>query len=183
MTNSVALYAFAPLPNPQKALLALEEFDIPHTVKPVNVLASENLSPDFLGLNANGTVPVLVVTFNGNRKVITESSEIVLNAAARSQRVQTCDTALVKKWVLDFDSWNGPFYSLANNAVLKRIVLSVNAYKIQLAEAREAQHPELKGAYGSAATSYRQAGKALNAFACDAHDALRSILPSGWVTG
>ena len=163
MSNSVTLYAFPPLPNPQKALLALTEFGIPHTVKSVNVLASENLSPDFLSLNASGTVPVLVVNFNGNRKVITESSEIVLNAAARSQRQQTCDTALVKKWVSDFDSWNGPFYSLANDAVLKRIVLSVNSYKIQLAEARQAQYPELSSAYGSAATRYRQAGKALDA--------------------
>ena len=158
----VTLYAFPPLPNPQKALLALEEFGIPYTVKTVNVVAAENLTPNFLSLNANGTLPVLVVPLDGQQqKVITESSEIVLNAAARGRSPQTCDIDLVKRWVFDFDSWNGPLYTLAHDAVLKKILLSVDAYKIQLSEARQHQYPALKEAYSRAAARYRQAGKAL----------------------
>lgn len=163
----VTLYGFPPLPNPQKALLALEEFGIPYTLKTVNVLAAENLSPDFLSLNANGTVPVLIVPLEGQQqKIITESSEIVLNAAARGQRAQTCDAALVKKWVADFDSWSGPLYTLANDTVLKNIISNVDAYKIQLSEARQDQYPALKEAYSRAASRYRQAGKTLH---CIAH--------------
>lgn len=158
----VTLYGFPPLPNPQKALLALEEFGIPYTLKTVNVLAAENLSPDFLSLNANGTVPVLIVPLEGQQqKVITESSEIVLNAAGRGQRAQTCDAALVKKWVSDFDSWSGPLYTLANDTVLKNIISNVDAYKIQLSEARQDQYPALKEAYSRAASRYRQAGAAI----------------------
>lgn len=180
----VTLYGFPPLPNPQKALLALEEFGIPYTVKTVNVLAAENLSPDFLSLNANGTVPVLIVPLEGQQqKVITESSEIVLNAAARGQRAQTCDAALVKKWVSDFDSWSGPLYTLANDTVLKNIISNVDAYKIQLSEARQDQYPALKEAYSRAASRYRQAGKTLH---CIAHIPCLLcilILPAlGWQT-
>ena len=163
----VTLYGFPPLPNPQKALLALEEFGIPYEIKIVNVIAAENLSPDFLSLNANGTVPVLVVPLGGQQqKVITESSEIVMNAAARGQRAQTCDAVLVKKWVSEFDAWSGPLYTLANDAVLKKIISNVDAYKVQLSEARQSQYPQLKEAYTRAASRYTQAGKALLATAC-----------------
>lgn len=159
---TVTLYAFPPLPNPQKALLALQEFGIPYEVKTVNVIAAENLTPDFLSLNPNGTVPVLVIDLaGGQRKIISESSDIVLNAAARGHVQQTCDAAFVKKWVSDLNLWNGPLYTLAHDAVLKRMISSVNAYKVQLAEARQTQYPALEDAYIKAASRYRNAGKAL----------------------
>ncbi|KAL0032767.1 hypothetical protein WJX79_008801 [Trebouxia sp. C0005] len=159
---TVTLYAFPPLPNPQKALLALQEFGIPYEVKTVNVIAAENLTPDFLSLNPNGTVPVLVIDLaGGQRKIISESSDIVLNAAARGHVQQTCDAAFVKKWVSDLNLWNGPLYTLAHDAVLKRMISSVNAYKVQLAEARQTQYPALEDAYIKAASRYRNAGVAV----------------------
>lgn len=129
MANSgCVLYSFPPLPNPQKARLALEEFGVPYTVHNVNVIAGENLAPFFLeNVNSNGTVPALVINLNIGRKVVTESKEIVLNAFTRTRRGPISNAAPIHQWVDDFDAWNGPLYTLANDAVLKRLVLSVNA--------------------------------------------------------
>lgn len=160
MTNVCTLYAFPPAPNPQKAVLALEEFGVPYSVKTVNVISCENLSPDFLRMSASGTVPALVVT-GKQHQVITESSEIVMYAASLEQREQTSDPLLVTRWVSDLDSWTGPFYTLANDAMLKKMILVVNDYKIQLAEARQRHFPALKDAYGRSVARYRKAGEAL----------------------
>lgn len=156
------LYTFPPLPNPQKARLALEEFGVPYVAKDINVMAGDTLTPDFLeNINSNGTVPVLVINTDQGRKVVAESKDIVLNAFTLTRRGVISNADLVRKWVDNFDFWNGPLYTLANDAVLKGLVLSVNSYKTQLAEARQKQYPALAEAYARSANRYRQAGKAL----------------------
>ena len=161
-TPACVLYTFPPLPNPQKARLALEEFGVPYVAKDINVMAGDTLTPDFLeNINSNGTVPVLVINTDQGRKVVAESKDIVLNAFTLTRRGVISNADLVRKWVNDFDSWNGPLYTLANDAVLKGLVLSVNSYKTQLAEARQKQYPALAEAYARSANRYRQAGKAL----------------------
>ncbi len=129
-------------------------------MKTVNVISCENLCPDFLRVNARGTVPALVVT-GTQHKVIAESIEIVMYAASLEQRKQTSDPLLVMRWVSALDSWTGPFYTLANDAMLKKMVLVVNDYKIQLAEARQRHFPALRDAYDRSVARYRNAGKAL----------------------
>lgn len=154
------LYSFPPLPNPQKARLALEEFGVPYTVKNVNVMAGENLAPEFLqDVNSNGTLPVFVLNLDTGRKVVADSKDIVMNSFNFTRPGPIENAALVTKWVDNFDAWNGPLYTLANDAVLKRLVLSVNAYKTQLSEARQKQYPALAEAYAKNAARFRQGGK------------------------
>lgn len=45
-------------------------------------------------------------------------------------------------------SWNGPFYALADDAMLGKMILVVNDYKTKLAEARQRHFAALQDAYG-----------------------------------
>ncbi|WP_070154164.1 glutathione S-transferase family protein [Sphingobium phenoxybenzoativorans] len=47
-------------PNPMKVALFLEESGVPYDAIPVDILKGEQLSPEFLRLNPNGKLPVLV---------------------------------------------------------------------------------------------------------------------------
>ncbi len=154
------LYSFPVVPNPQKAILALQEFHVDYVLRTVNIIAGQSLAPDFLKINANGTVPALVVE-GKQPQIITESKYIVLYAAFLAERDHSVDPALVDGWVADVAAWNGPLFTLANDAVLKRIILSVNAYKTNLAKAWQRQCPVYKDAYANKIAYYRKAGKAL----------------------
>lgn len=51
---------FHPSPNPLKAALMLEELNLPYDVKPVDTFKGEQHSANFLAVNPNGKLPVLV---------------------------------------------------------------------------------------------------------------------------
>lgn len=72
------LYGFGPTRS-LRALWGLRELGADFEYVPVNLLAQENLRPDFLALNPAGKVPVLV---DGDF-VLTESAAIVLYLAER----------------------------------------------------------------------------------------------------
>ena len=55
----ITLY-YWPTPNGHKASIALEEMGLAYTVKPVNILRSEQFEPDFLALNPNHKIPTIV---------------------------------------------------------------------------------------------------------------------------
>ena len=50
----------APTPNGWKASIALEELGLPYEVRAVDLHLSEQKTPEFLALNPNGRIPVLV---------------------------------------------------------------------------------------------------------------------------
>lgn len=72
------LYGFGPTRS-LRALCALKELDADFEFVPVDLLAGENRTPEFLKLNPAGKVPVLV---DGNF-VLTESAAIVLYLAEK----------------------------------------------------------------------------------------------------
>jgi GST-like protein len=77
------LYAFA-TPNSIKALIALEELGAPYQLHSVNVRTGEQKKPDFLALNPNGKVPVLVDDSAPQGDfVLTESAAILIHLAER----------------------------------------------------------------------------------------------------
>lgn len=47
-------------PNSYKIAIMLEETDLPYRVRPVNMIEGEQLTPDFLALNPNNKIPVIV---------------------------------------------------------------------------------------------------------------------------
>lgn len=77
----LAVYAFA-TPNSIKVLIALEELGLAYTLHGVNVRKGEQKAPEFLALNPNGKVPVLVdAEAEGGRLVLTESAAILIHLA------------------------------------------------------------------------------------------------------
>ncbi|MFX7866431.1 glutathione S-transferase N-terminal domain-containing protein, partial [Acinetobacter baumannii] len=55
----IKIYAFS-TPNSVKVPIALEEMGLDYTLEPINIRQGAQKSPDFVALNANGKVPVLV---------------------------------------------------------------------------------------------------------------------------
>lgn len=78
----IEIYAFA-TPNSVKVLMALEELELPYVLKAVNVRLGEQKAEDFLALNPNGKVPVLV---DGDF-VLTESAAILVHLAEKTGRL------------------------------------------------------------------------------------------------
>ncbi len=81
------VYAFA-TPNSIKVPIALEELGLDYALHPVNVRKGEQKTAEFLSLNANGKVPVLVDPEGlGGRLVLTESAAILIYLAERTGRL------------------------------------------------------------------------------------------------
>ena len=74
-------------PNVLKVVLMLEECGLGYALKPVNVWAGEQFAPDFVALNPNAKVPVLVDADGpGGRIVVFESIAILQYLAEKTGR-------------------------------------------------------------------------------------------------
>jgi GST-like protein len=81
------VYAFA-TPNSVKVPIALEELGLAYTLHGVNVRKGEQRSDDFIALNANAKVPVLVdLDMEGGAFVLTESAAILVYLAEKTGRL------------------------------------------------------------------------------------------------
>ncbi|MGI3899334.1 MAG: glutathione S-transferase family protein [Janthinobacterium lividum] len=81
------VYAFA-TPNSIKVPIALEELGLAYRLHGINVRKGEQKAPDFLALNPNGKVPVLVdADADGGRLVLTESAAILVHLAEKTGRL------------------------------------------------------------------------------------------------
>ncbi|KAA0596090.1 GST-like protein [Azospirillum lipoferum] len=78
----IELYAFA-TPNSVKVPIALEEMGLSYDLKPINIRQGEQKAADFLALNPNGKVPVLV----DGALVLTESAAILVHLAEKTGRL------------------------------------------------------------------------------------------------
>jgi len=87
------LYAFA-TPNSIKAIIALEELGLDYTLNAVNVRQGEQRAADFLALNPNAKVPVLVDPQDGGEPlVLSESAAILVHLAERHGALLPTDGA------------------------------------------------------------------------------------------
>jgi len=87
------LYAFA-TPNSIKAIIALEELGLDYTLNAVNVRQGEQRAADFLVLNPNAKVPVLVDPQDGAEPlVLSESAAILVHLAERHGALLPTDGA------------------------------------------------------------------------------------------
>ena len=81
------VYAFA-TPNSIKVPIALEELGLQYEIHGVNVRKGEQKSPDFLALNPNAKVPVLVdPEADGGELVLTESAAILIYLAEKTGKL------------------------------------------------------------------------------------------------
>lgn len=59
MSQPIQLYSLA-TPNGQKVSIALEEMNLPYEAHTINIQKDEQQEPEFLALNPNGKIPVIV---------------------------------------------------------------------------------------------------------------------------
>jgi GST-like protein len=86
-TPMIDLYAMGS-PNVVKIYIALEEMGLPYTVHPVDVFGEAQFSPEFLKLNPNAKVPVIVdhEAAGGQPYTVFESGAILIYLADKTGR-------------------------------------------------------------------------------------------------
>ena len=82
------VYAFA-TPNSVRVPIALEEMGLPYELNPINVRKGEQKEPDYLAINPNGKVPVLVDTegSGGQPLTLSESGAILIYLAEKTGKL------------------------------------------------------------------------------------------------
>lgn len=88
----IHLYSLA-TPNGQKISIALEEMGLEYTPHTINILKGEQFTPEFIALNPNSKIPVLVDEDgpNGESISIMESGAILLYLAEKTGRLLSED--------------------------------------------------------------------------------------------
>ncbi len=95
---SFVLYDYPASGNGYKVRLVLKALDLPYQYVPVDILDGRTRTPEFLAINANGKIPVLVVPGRGP---IAESHAIIAYLAEGSVLVpeDPYDRALMWQWM------------------------------------------------------------------------------------
>ena len=104
----LTVHAFS-TPNSVKIPIALEELGLPYALRPVNIRKGEQRAPDYLALNPNGKVPLLV---DGDL-VLPESGAILVHLAEKSGRLLPTDPvarARAFEWLFVQLSGTGPAF-------------------------------------------------------------------------
>jgi len=95
-------YAYA-TPNNRKVSIALEELELPYTVKVVDITKGDQLKPEYLAINPNNKTPAIVDhDVPGGLKVF-ESGAILVYLAEKTGRLMPSDAvrkAEVMEWLM-----------------------------------------------------------------------------------
>ena len=85
----IDLYTSA-TPNGWKATITLEELELPYTLHTVDLSAGDQHTPEFLALNPNGRIPVIVDREEDNLAVF-ESGAILIYLAEKTGKLMPSD--------------------------------------------------------------------------------------------
>ena len=89
----ITLYG-GPTPNARKIGIALHEMDLAWRLEPIDILAGDQLTPQFLALNPNNKTPVIIDDEGpGGRLVLWETGAILLYLAEKTERFVPADPA------------------------------------------------------------------------------------------
>ncbi|MGB0866460.1 MAG: glutathione S-transferase family protein [Granulosicoccaceae bacterium] len=111
----IKLYTAA-TPNGHKVSCTLEALQLPYEVVPINLAAGDQKQPDFLALNPNGRIPVIVDVLADNFAVF-ESGAIMLYLADKTGQLVPNDArgrSRVMQWLMFQMSGIGPMMGQAN---------------------------------------------------------------------
>ncbi len=111
----IDLYTAA-TPNGWKASVALEEMGIQYTVHSVNLMKGEQKTPEFLTMNPNGRIPVIVDREEDNH-VVFESGAIMIYLAEKSGLflpTSVKQRSQVMQWLMFQMGGIGPMMGQAN---------------------------------------------------------------------
>ncbi|MCL6269681.1 glutathione S-transferase N-terminal domain-containing protein [Sansalvadorimonas sp. 2012CJ34-2] len=106
----------SPTPNGHKVSVALEELGLPYTLKPVNLMTGEQKTPEFLAMNPNGRIPVIVDRGNDDF-VVFESGAILIYLAEQTGKLLPKDIkgrSEVLQWLMFQMGGVGPMMGQAN---------------------------------------------------------------------
>ena len=100
----IELYG-GPTPNARKIAIALEEMALPWTLTTIDILAGDQLTPEFLALNPNNKTPVIVDSDGpgGQKLVLWETGAILLYLADKTGRFLSADPtkrAIAWQWLM-----------------------------------------------------------------------------------
>ncbi|MBI2383129.1 MAG: glutathione S-transferase N-terminal domain-containing protein [Gammaproteobacteria bacterium] len=113
--SGIELYT-APTPNGWKISVALEELGLPYRARLVNLLANEQKKPEFLSLNPNGKIPV-IVDHDAGGLTLFESGAILIYLAEKTGRLLPKDPAARYceiQWLMFQMGGIGPMMGQAN---------------------------------------------------------------------
>lgn len=157
-SSGLTLYT-APTPNGWKISVALAEMNLPYHVVAVNLLANEQKQPDFLALNPNGRIPVLV-DHDANDLVIFESGAILLYLAEKTGQLLPQDPRermAAIQWLMFQMGGVGPMMGQANvftRYLPEKIPLAIERYQNECRRLFEVLDTRLGQAEWLAGSSY-----------------------------
>jgi GSH-dependent disulfide-bond oxidoreductase len=111
----IELYT-SPTPNGYKVSIMLEETGLDYTVHAIDLARGEQKTPEFLAMNPNGRIPVIVDHDNGEF-VVFESGAILIYLAEKSGRLLPEDDkarSRVLQWLMFQMGGIGPMMGQAN---------------------------------------------------------------------
>jgi GST-like protein len=111
----IDLYTAA-TPNGHKVSIALEELELPYTAHPIDLGAKEQKRPEFLAMNPNGRIPV-IVDRDADDFAVFESGAILIYLAERTGKLLPTDAkgrSRVIQWLMFQMSGVGPMMGQAN---------------------------------------------------------------------
>ena len=111
----IELYT-SPTPNGYKISVALEELQIPYNVHVVNLQSGDQKKPEFLELNPNGRIPVIVDTDNDNLSIMESGAQLIYLAekVGRLLPTETKARSKVMQWLMFQMGGIGPMMGQAN---------------------------------------------------------------------
>lgn len=151
----------AATPNGRKISIALEELELPYTVRTIDLETGEQKEPWFLNLNPNGRIPVIIDHGNGDL-VVFESGAILIYLAERAGRLLPSDEAkrsCVMQWLMFQIGGLGPMMGQANvfkRYAPERIPYAIERYQresrrlLEVLDSQLSQHEFLAGDYSIA---------------------------------
>ena len=111
----IELYT-SPTPNGYKTSVALEELEIPYNVHFVNLMSGDQKKPEFLKLNPNGRIPVIVDTDNDNFAIMESGAQLIYLAEKAGKLLPTEEKSRSKviQWLMFQMGGIGPMMGQAN---------------------------------------------------------------------
>ena len=111
----IELYT-SPTPNGYKTSVALEELEIPYNVHFINLMSGDQKKPEFLKLNPNGRIPVIVDTDNNNIAIMESGAQLIYLAekAGKLLPSETSARSKVIQWLMFQMGGIGPMMGQAN---------------------------------------------------------------------
>jgi GST-like protein len=106
----------SPTPNGWKASITLEELEMPYEVHPIDLGAQDQKSPEFLAMNPNGRIPV-IVDRDADDFAVFESGAIMIYLAEKAGKLLPTDPkgrSQVIQWLMFQMGGIGPMMGQAN---------------------------------------------------------------------